>query len=223
MDEGTDNGIFEQIKDTVRSGSWLGQMPWLYRVHQRLVPFIGDYLGVNKRSGFFQHFTIDNIRTRKERGSDRADILEKLFDVHEQKPSEMSFVDVASMASANIVAGSDTTATSLRAIIYYLLRNPLQKSKLVDEIDAKIKEGQLSKVVTFGEANEMPYLQAVMQEALRLCPAVGMNLPRVTPQPGIVIGNHKIPAGVCHLLTWCPLLIILVDNCRRQPMGCKSQ
>jgi cytochrome P450 len=110
----------------------------------------------------------------------------------------MSFVDVASVASANIVAGSDTTATSLRAIVYYLLKNPLQKAKLVAEVDTKMRKGQLSEVVTFEEANEMPYLQAVMQEALRLCPAVGMNLPRVTPQPGMVIGAQKIPEGVCH-------------------------
>jgi cytochrome P450 len=68
--------------------------------------------------------------------------------------------------------------------------------KLVDEIDSKKKQGKLSMVVTLDEANGMPYLQAVMQEALRMHPAVGMSLPRLTPQPGIVIGGHKIPAGV---------------------------
>jgi cytochrome P450 len=187
------------------------------------MPYIGNYLGVNKRSGFFVDFTLGNIKTRKDRGSDRVDILERLFGVHEQRPSEMSFVDIASVASSNIVAGSDTTASSLRTIVYYLLKNPSKKAKLIDEIDTKIKMGKLSKVVTFEEANDMPYLQAVMQEALRLCPAVGVNLPRVTPQPGMVIGEHKIPAGVSHLLKCLALLMILVDHCRRQRMDSESQ
>jgi len=53
----------------------------------------------------------------------------------------------------------------------------------------------LSDPVKLSEADNMPYLQAVMYEALRLHPAVGMSLPRVTPADGFEVDGHYIPAG----------------------------
>ena len=74
---------------------------------------------------------------------------------------------VNSMATSNIFAGSDTTAISTRAIIYYLLKNPDAKQKLIDEIDNLKRHGKISDPVKLAEADSMPYLQAVMYEALR--------------------------------------------------------
>ena len=74
---------------------------------------------------------------------------------------------VTSMATSNIFAGSDTTAISTRAIIYYLLKDPTVKFALIDEIDTLRKQGKLSDPVKLSEADNMPYLQAVMYEALR--------------------------------------------------------
>jgi len=97
--------------------------------------------------------------------------------------------------AVNIFAGSDTTAISTRSIIYYLLKNPQCKQKLVEEIDTLRRQGQLSDPVTLSEADKMPYLQAVMYEALRMHPAVGMSLPRTTPQGGATVAGRYIPAG----------------------------
>jgi cytochrome P450 len=100
------------------------------------------------------------------------------------------------MAASNINAGSDTTAISLRAIVYYLLKNPEYKKKLLEEIDSMSMAGMMAGVVTLEQSRTMPYFQSVMYEALRLHPAVGMSLPRVTPAGGIVIDEHFIPGGV---------------------------
>ncbi len=79
----------------------------------------------------------------------------------------MNEMAIASMATSNIFAGSDTTAISTRAIIYYLLKNPEAKRKLIEEIDERRKQGNLSDPVKLAEAERMPYLQAVMYEAIR--------------------------------------------------------
>jgi cytochrome P450 len=139
---------------------------------------------------------VSEVTSRKERGSDRNDILSKLFKVHNDKPEQFDQMGVISMATSNIAAGSDTTAISIRAIIYYLLKNPNTLQKLRDEIDQRRKEGKLSDPVKLNEADDMPYLQAVMYEALRLHPAVGMTLPRVVPEGGCEIGGVFLPAGV---------------------------
>ncbi len=108
----------------------------------------------------------------------------------------MNDANVLSMATSNIFAGSDTTAISTRSIIYYLLKNPECKRKLVEEIDTKNREGKLSESITLEQIKRMPYLQAYLYEGLRCHPAVGMSLPRVTPHGGIEIDGRYLPEGV---------------------------
>jgi len=53
----------------------------------------------------------------------------------------------------------------------------------------------VSDPVTFKEANEMPYLQAVIKEALRLHSATGLPLARVVPPSGADLAGHHFAAG----------------------------
>lgn len=195
MDAQDDDGTFQQIRNVLQSGSWVGQMPWLYWLNERITPLLGNFLAINVRHGRLRDFAVREIENRKVRGSDHQDILSKLFDVHREKPKEFSEADVTSMAASNIMAGSDTTAISLRSILYHLLKNPEYKERLLAEIDEQRKQNKLSDIVTLDQTKDMLYLQAVIREGLRCHPAVGMSLPRVTPPGGIEINEKFIPAG----------------------------
>lgn len=161
------------------------------------MPYIGNHLGITARHGTLRAFAAREVTARKDRGdaSSNNDILSKLFATQKEKPLEMDDNAVTSMATSNIFAGSDTTAISTRAILYYLLKNPAAGAKLVEEIDSLWKHGRLSDPVKLAEADGMKYLQAVMYEALRLHPAVGMSLPRVVPEGGFEVDGKFIPAG----------------------------
>lgn len=196
LDVAEDDGSFSQIEGALKSAAWVGQLPSLYWIHDALMPYIGNHLGITARHGSLRQFATREIAARKDRGSDHNDILSQLFTTQKEKPLEMNDNAVISMATSNIFAGSDTTAISTRAIIYYLLKNPSCKQKLVEEIDSRRAEGRLSDPVTLAEADSMPYLQAVMYESLRLHPAVGMSLPRVVPAGGATISNTHLPGGI---------------------------
>lgn len=56
------------------------------------------------------------------------------------------------------LAGSDTTAISLRAVFYYVLRDQQVYDRLRNEIDAADRAGKLSKYVTYAESLELEYL-----------------------------------------------------------------
>ena len=131
------------------------------------MPYIGNHLGITARHGTLRQFAAREVAARKDRTSSNKDILSKLFATQKEKPVEMNENAVTSMATSNIFAGSDTTAISTRAIIYYLLKNPQAKQALIDEIEECKKQGKLSDPVKLSEADKMPYLQAVMYEALR--------------------------------------------------------
>ncbi|KAK5160577.1 hypothetical protein LTS14_001589 [Recurvomyces mirabilis] len=195
MDAAADDGSFGRIEAALKSAAWVGQIPILYWIHDALSPYIGNHLGIAARHGSLRNFAVQEITARQDRGGDQHDILSKLKAIQKAKPHEMDGNGVASMATSNVFAGSDTTAISLRAIIYYLLKNVSYKQRLINEIDTSRSQGRLSDPVKLSEADNMPYLQAVMYEALRLHPAVGMSLPRTVPQGGANIAEHYLPAG----------------------------
>ena len=53
----------------------------------------------------------------------------------------------------------------------------------------------MSSPPTFKDTNDLPYLQAVIREALRMHPAVGLLLERVVPAGGFEIDGFWLPEG----------------------------
>ena len=196
MDTGSDKRFFAQIDNVLRSGAWLGQVPTLYWIHDFLSPVFGNHLGVIGRHDRIRDFALEEIEKRKRSDSDHQDIQAKLFEMQKQRPYEMNDTSALSMVTSNIFAGSDTTAISTRSVVYYLLKNSKCKRKLLEEIDAQMKEAKLLGPITLEQTKHMPYLQACLYEDLRLHPAVGMSLPRVTPPGGIEVDGRFIPEGV---------------------------
>ena len=107
MDAQKDDGTLLRIRNALQSGSWIGQVPWLYWMHDRMMPIIGNLLAINVRHGRLRNFAVQEIQNRKDRGSDHQDILSKLFDVQREKPKEFSEADVTSIAASNVMAGYD--------------------------------------------------------------------------------------------------------------------
>lgn len=77
----------------------------------------------------------------------------------------------------------------------YLLTTPSALHKLRAEMDQGIKDGRISSPVTNAEAKELPYLQAVIKEGLRMHPPfIGLLAKEVPPQ-GEVIKGRFVPGG----------------------------
>lgn len=99
------------------------------------------------------------------------------------------------MTYTNVLAGADTTAGQLSALLHHLLQNPQKLETLLEEIDEHEADGRLSRPVSFKEAQEMPYLQSVINESLRLYSTAGLPFWRVVPQGGAEIAGRFFPAG----------------------------
>jgi cytochrome P450 len=110
--------------------------------------------------------------------------------------AKMDSRHIVTHTSVNVGAGSDSTAISLRAIIYFLLRNPEKLQKLIDQIDQADRDGKLSPLISYRESTtHLPYMEAVMKEATRLHPGVGLILEREVPKGGADIAGHHFRAG----------------------------
>ena len=78
------------------------------------------------------------------------------------------------------------------------MTNPEVTDKLREEVSEHRSTAAHPRHFSFKETQEMPYLQAVIKEALRLHPAVGQPLERVVPAGGTTIAGQFFPGGVSH-------------------------
>ncbi|KAF5485433.1 Cytochrome P450 monooxygenase 1 [Colletotrichum aenigma] len=117
---------------------------------------------------------------KKEGG--RPDLIEGLL--KQKEKLNISFETLVANSNTLIIGGSETTATLLGGVTYYLLMNRHCLKKLADEVRTAFKTEEEIDLVS---VNKLTYMLACLNEALRVYPPVSMGLPRVTPKGGATI------------------------------------
>jgi benzoate 4-monooxygenase len=103
--------------------------------------------------------------------------------------------ELTAEALTQLIAGSDTTSNTSCALLYHCLTHPEVVRKLQEELDAALPDGDA--VPTFAAVKDLPYLDAVIKEAMRIHSTSSLGLPRVIPPgPGITLNGHHFPQGV---------------------------
>ncbi|XP_016375479.1 sterol 26-hydroxylase, mitochondrial-like [Sinocyclocheilus rhinocerous] len=111
---------------------------------------------------------------------------------------KMSSKDVYGSISELLLAGVDTTSNTMLWALYLLSRDPEAQEALYQDVTRVLKG---DRIPTAQEVNSMPYLKAVIKEALRMYPVVPMNS-RLIAENDVVIGGHFFPKKttftLCH-------------------------
>lgn len=95
-----------------------------------------------------------------------------------------------------LAAGSDTTATAIRATMLYIITTPRVYCRLKAEIRTAAALGNLSFPISNDQSKALPYLQAVIMEALRMRPPQIFGFyKRLPPGEGAVVDGLIIPGG----------------------------
>ena len=128
---------------------------------------------------------VDKVRRRMNYEVQRPDIMSYVIGSEgDGKGMSSDEIDITLMVLTT--AGSETTATVLSGTMNYLVLNSDKLEMLSKEIRARFAtESEMS----LDALNELPYLNAVITEGLRLCTPVPWMLPRrVPPEGGTVCG-----------------------------------
>ncbi|KAJ9617190.1 hypothetical protein H2200_000911 [Cladophialophora chaetospira] len=105
-------------------------------------------------------------------------------------------IEAESESVVQLLAGSDSTATTIRMTLLFILTNPTVYVKLRNEIDAGISSGHVSfPVVKNSETLSLPYLQACIKEGLRLWQPLNGIGTKLSPPEDIEISGVRIPGG----------------------------
>jgi cytochrome P450 len=106
---------------------------------------------------------------------------------------KMSLDELHSTAQLLMTAGTDTSAIGLSGTLYYLLANPDCLGKVTQEVRSAFSSMDH---LTYESLACLKYLDAALQEGVRLYPPVPTGPPRVAPMPGLFICDYWIPGGV---------------------------
>jgi cytochrome P450 len=89
---------------------------------------------------------------------------------------------------------SDTTSIVIAHAIYYFITNPQVYTKLQSILDTTFPGGDAS--WSYDSVKSIPYLEAIINETLRLKPPVPSAIHRQTPPEGLWIDEIFIPGDV---------------------------
>ncbi|KAJ6500226.1 cytochrome P450, partial [Mycena vitilis] len=126
--------------------------------------------------------------------SHRVDILSKLQSATDERGKPMGRSELTAEAQTFLVAGSDTTSNSACAIMYYLAANPDIQTRLQNELDEQLSADSEA-VASSEHIRNLPYLEACINEALRVHSTSALGLPRVVPDGGLVVSGRAFVAG----------------------------
>jgi hypothetical protein len=168
-------------------------------------------------------YTFTKTAQRLDEGvTKRADFMSYLL--RENGANSMSRQEIMESCKLLVFAGSETTATLLSGLTYLICTNKEAYDRVVKEIRSTYRN---ESEIMLSRMNDTPFLQACVDEALRMFPPTPLMPYRVIRPGGDMICGHYLAEGVCLLNSFCCFGVrdelTSADICERFPMGDQSQ
>ncbi|KAF9634267.1 Cytochrome P450 [Lasiodiplodia theobromae] len=139
--------------------------------------------------------TVDN--SRKTGSAGVGNIFTSIFAEAEKEGGgscNLSDMVLTREARSFIIAGSDTTAVTLTFLVWCVLARPQLHAAMLDELrQEKESCGGVDARFASDRLEQLPLLNAIIHETLRLYGAAPGSLPRKTPPGGATVGGMYIP------------------------------
>lgn len=117
----------------------------------------------------------------------KPSLFTKMFIANDEE--KLTFDEIRDDAGLYIIGGSDTTSVTLTCLVWAVTRQPSVRDALVKELQ------NLPHDFTHKDVYDLPYLNMVIDETLRLYPVAPGPLPRVVPKEGADLAGYWFPGG----------------------------
>lgn len=193
LDKGGQSHFF---MDTVLGGVVIGCQVWQLQRYGFL-SLIGPFLpkSVLEKQHKMAEYTKAIVDERLRHGfmPNHADVLNYLLE-NKRPEDQLPPSEIYENALTLVVAGSETTATLLAGVTSLLCH----KQRVYDRVREEVRSAFKSKEeITPTAVNNLPYMIAVLNEALRIFPPSPWGFPRIiSSKGGQTIAGHWVPEGV---------------------------
>ncbi|KAF1836653.1 cytochrome P450 [Decorospora gaudefroyi] len=187
LEMGHANQFIRVLKKLTMGAGIMVEMPFLRLL--RFVPInaVQEMFNANE---FILQGAGKAVETARSRTGENNIFAKVIDDCAKEEEGHIDDMDVRIEAMNVIIAGTDTTGVTLTYLTWAVLQRPELQTALEDET-ASLQEG-----FTENDLINLPLLNAVIEETLRLYGAAPSSLPRVVPDGGTRFGGHYIPEGV---------------------------
>ncbi|KAL4984893.1 cytochrome P450 [Aspergillus falconensis] len=208
LEIGKKNQYVSDLETVAMIGGIRANFPWIISLGQVLpLSIFKEVVASTDRILEYATQSVERYKRHLAMNPDepKPTLFTKLYDASLVKEKEgpgecLSDREIRNDAQSFIVAGSDTTANTLTYLVWSVLKDRSIQERLVEELDALVKTLDIEQGVSEEELSdvhlrELPYMNQVINEALRLYPAVPSGLPRVVPEKGSTLAGYWIPGG----------------------------
>jgi cytochrome P450 len=167
------------------------QIPGLERLMQYVIP-----KSMKEKRQRHLDFSARRVDNRLQMKTARPDIWTHVLrfgESDENKDRRLSLNEMYSISSTFMIAGTETTATLLSGLTYMLLKHPQKMQRLVSELRRTFATRQS---ITLEKLASLEYLNACVDEALRIYPPAPTGVPRIVPVKGAEICGRYVAGGV---------------------------
>ena len=158
-----------------------------------------------EHSAYTKRVVMKRIHDRALHG--RPDFMDAMLK-HRGEKDGLTDDELVSNSTILILAGSETTATLLSGVTYWLLRTPDALRRVTEEVRNTFESEE---EINFANATaRLPYMLACLEEGFRMYPPVPSGLARQTlPGPPTEISGYQVAAGVsASILLSCRSLML---------------
>lgn len=184
---------------------------------RNLLPFWGRYIAGWEGIFSFAKELIDKkmevIRQRVENSQD----VEGEYLTYLLSNTQLSIKDVYGSVTELLLAGMDTTSNTLTWAMYLLSKNPQSQDRLYKEVSTSVPADQIPSAE---EVTRMPYLKAVIKEALRMYPVVPLNA-RIITEKDVTVGGYHFSKNTP--FTFCNYAISYDEDTFSEPFTFKPE
>ncbi|KAJ0582351.1 putative geraniol 8-hydroxylase [Helianthus annuus] len=128
----------------------------------------------NRILTLFDNVINQRLQTRSTSLADN-DVLDSLLNLKQMDESAFSLNDIRHLFFALFIAGTDTTSSTLEWAMAELIHNPDKLERARTEV-IKLMENKKN-IIQESDISQLPYLQAVIKETLRLHPPAPFLIP----------------------------------------------
>ncbi|KAL0093833.1 cytochrome P450 [Phycomyces blakesleeanus] len=192
-----DHPIPQCLKKNMNGAAYFVSHPWI-----TLLIAMSGLMTITPLATHMLEIVKDRVEGRTKR---REDILQIMIDNERAKNGDkpLDIMRIARSTVMFVIVGSETTSNTTGFAIIELCRSPDTMKRLRDEIDAiQLPEGE----TTFhqDQLKNLPYLNAVLNETLRLDSITASGLERIATQDSVLAGTVFVPKGTivnCNILS----------------------
>ncbi|KAH9988763.1 cytochrome P450 [Xylariaceae sp. FL0662B] len=134
-------------------------------------------------------FTGDKVDQRMAMDTERQDFMSCVLP-YDEKRTRMNLAEIRNTYGTLMIAGSETTATTMAFTVWWLCKNPESMHKLNEEIRSQFST---ESEITISSTTSLKYMNAVLNESMRIQPAAPASQPRWVPKEGEVIAGRHVP------------------------------